>query len=308
MNQHVPVLVDEVVRHLAIKADGIYIDGTFGRGGHSQAILKELGPSGRVLAIDRDPEAVQVGAKLACGEPRLTVEQGSFGQLRVMLEEHKVFGAVDGVLLDLGVSAPQLENASRGFSFLLDGPLDMRMDPTSLPSAEDWLATADQSEIARVIARFGEERAGGRIARAICAEREIARISSTAQLTAIIEKVIPRRGSGKHPATRTFQAIRIYINKELDELRSLLDQVVDALAVGGRLCVISFHSLEDRLVKRFIRDHSRVDPALSVIPRPPESVQPRLKPIGRAIRPAAKELAQNPRARSAVMRAAERLR
>lgn len=308
VGQHVPVLVDEVVRHLAIRADGLYVDLTFGRGGHSRAILERLGPHGRLLAFDRDLEAVAEGTNLVRGESRLLVEQASFGQLRETLTAHQVFGAVDGVVIDLGVSSPQLENPSRGFSFRTDGPLDMRMDPRTSPSAEEWINSAEREEIARVIAQHGEERSARRIARVICAARSQQRISRTLQLANIVEQAVPQRHPGKHPATRTFQAIRIFINNELEELRQCLEQFPDALKVCGRLCVISFHSLEDRIVKRYLRDHSRVDPALAWLPVVPNYAQPRMGLVGRATHPSEHEVADNPRARSAIMRVAERLR
>lgn len=308
VDQHVPVLVDEVVRHLAIQADGLYVDATFGRGGHSRAILAQLGPRGRLLAFDRDPEAVREGTNLVRGESRLTVQQANFGQLGEVLTAHQVFGAVDGVVMDLGVSAPQLENPDRGFSFRTDGPLDMRMDPETTPSAAQWINAAEQAEIARVIARYGEERSARRIARALCAARSKQKISSTLQLANIVEQAVPQRHPGKHPATQTFQAIRIFINKELEALRQCLEQFPDALKVGGRLCVISFHSLEDRIVKRYMRDHSRVDPALARLPVVPDSAQPRTRLVTGAVHPSESEVADNPRARSAVMRVVERLR
>ncbi len=308
VGQHVPVLVDEVVRHLAIRADGLYVDLTFGRGGHSRAILERLGPHGRLLAFDRDPEAVAEGTNLVRGESRLLVEQASFGQLRETLTAYQVFGAVDGVVIDLGVSSPQLENPSRGFSFRTDGPLDMRMDPRVSPSAEEWINSAEREEIARVIAQYGEERSARRIARVICAARSQQRISSTLQLANIVEQAVPQRHPGKHPATRTFQAIRIFINNELEELRQCLEQFPDALKISGRLCVISFHSLEDRIVKRYLRDHSRVDPVLACLPVVPDYAQPRMGLVSRAVHPSEHEVADNPRARSAIMRVAERLR
>jgi len=225
--------------------------------------------------------------------------------LKEILVSHGIFGDVDGLLLDLGVSSPQLDTPGRGFSFQADGPLDMRMDTTASTTAEAWVNHADFGEIARVIAKYGEDKNARRIAKAICEAREESPITSTAQLSALIEKAVPRFGKGKHPATKTFQAIRIHINNELGELREALDLVIDALTTGARLCIISFHSLEDRMVKRFIRDHSRVDPALSRMPVVPESAQPKLRQIGGAIRASEAELADNPRARSAVLRVAE---
>ncbi|MGI9291860.1 MAG: 16S rRNA (cytosine(1402)-N(4))-methyltransferase RsmH [Gammaproteobacteria bacterium] len=306
-DQHEPVLLDAVLEHLNLSAEGVYVDGTFGRGGHSRAMLERLGPEGSLVVIDRDPQAIEVAERLAAEDSRVTVIRGSFGEIGHCLEAHGLSGKVDGILVDLGVSSPQLDDAQRGFSFMRDGPLDMRMDPDAGLSAEGWLNTAAESEMARVIARFGEEPAARRIARAICKQREQERISRTRQLAELIESVIPRRGKGKHPATRTFQAVRMHINNELGELQSFLDAVVEVLSVGGRLCVISFHSLEDRMVKRFLRDHSRVDPALAGLPVVPESAQPDMRLIGKALQANAAEVEQNPRARSAVLRTGERV-
>jgi len=307
-DQHVAVLTGPVLEQLEVRQGGTYIDGTFGRGGHSRAILEQLGPGGRLLVVDRDPQALQNAAELAAADSCVTVVAGSFGEIDAMAAAHGVLDEVDGIVLDLGVSSPQLDDAKRGFSFMRDGPLDMRMDPTSGVSAEEWLNTAAEHDMARVIARFGEEKAARRIARAICTERTQHRISRTRQLADLIEAIQPRRGKGKHPATRTFQAVRIYINNELGELQSFLDNVLTVLRVGGRLCIISFHSLEDRLAKRFLRDHSRVDPALARIPVVPESAQPVMRlPCG-AIKPDAAEIERNARARSAVLRVGVRTR
>jgi 16S rRNA (cytosine1402-N4)-methyltransferase len=304
---HEPVLLEEVLEHLAIKPDGQYFDGTFGRGGHSQAILDRLGPAGRLYAMDRDPVAVRVGADLAGRDRRFVIEQESFGQLRSYLEKFDVFGKLNGILLDLGVSSPQLDDAQRGFSFLADGPLDMRMDPGVSPSAAEWLNTAPEKEIVRVLFRDGEEKNARRIARAICQRRQDKPIKMTRELAALIEEIVPRRQSGKHPATRTFQGIRIHINDELQVLDDTLPVALDALAPGGRLCVISFHSLEDRRVKRFMRNNARVDPSLAQLPVVPESAQPRLRLPVRAIRAGTDEMTRNPRSRSATLRVAERL-
>ncbi len=307
MTLHEPVLLEEVLEHLAIKPDGQYFDGTFGRGGHSQAILDRLGPAGRLYAMDRDPVAVRVGADLAGRDRRFVIEQESFGQLRSYLEKFDVFGKLNGILLDLGVSSPQLDDAQRGFSFLADGPLDMRMDPGVSPSAAEWLNTAPEKEIVRVLFRDGEEKNARRIARAICQRRQDTPIKTTRELAALIEEIVPRRQSGKHPATRTFQGIRIHINDELQVLDDTLPVALDALAPGGRLCVISFHSLEDRRVKRFMRNNARVDPSLAQLPVVPESAQPRLRLPVRAVRAGADEITRNPRSRSATLRVAERL-
>ena len=306
MGKHVPVLRDQVLEQLAIRADGAYLDGTFGRGGHSRAILAQLGPAGRLYALDRDPDAVATAQQLAAEDARLVIGHGRFGELDEWRERWGVV-AFDGILLDLGVSSPQLDDAGRGFSFAKDGPLDMRMDPTRGISAADWLNSAAEKEIARVLRQLGEEQAAGRIARAIGRQRQEKAISTTGELAVVIEGVVPRRPGAKHPATRSFQAIRMHINDELGELERALQNAHDSLAPRGRLCVISFHSLEDRRVKRFFRDHSRVDPALARLPVVPEAAQPTLRLPARAIRPTADECAANPRARSATLRVAERL-
>lgn len=306
--QHVPVLRDAVLEQLEVRANGTYIDGTFGRGGHSRAILEQLGSGGRLLVVDRDPQALHIAAQLAAADARVTAVAGSFGEIGAIASAHGVFGEVDGIVLDLGVSSPQLDDAERGFSFLRDGPLDMRMDPSAGMSAEDWLNSAAEKDMARVIARYGEERNARRIARAICNARTQQRISRTRQLAELIEHVMPRRGKGKHPATKTFQAVRIHINNELGELQSFLGNVLAVLRLNGRLCIISFHSLEDRLVKRFLRDNSRVDPELARLPVIPDAAQPRMTIAGGAIRPTAAEAERNPRARSAVLRTGVRCR
>lgn len=307
ISPHVPVLLEETVEQLGIRSDGVYVDGTFGRGGHARAILERLGPDGRLLAIDRDPEAVREGEVLAREDERFEIERGNFGELRGLLEERGWMGKVDGILLDVGVSSPQLDNARRGFSFRDDGPLDMRMDPSAGPSARDFLNSATEEQIRTVLHRYGEERAAPRIARAICARRQERPVETTADLAGIVESVMRRKPGAKHPATKTFQAIRIFINDELEALRSGLSQSADALAPGGRLCVISFHSLEDRIAKRFLRDNSRVDPALARLPLIPPSARPRLRLPAKAIRSGAEELQTNPRARSATLRVGERL-
>jgi 16S rRNA (cytosine1402-N4)-methyltransferase len=308
VNSHVPVLLEEAVERLRVVADGIYVDGTFGRGGHAQEILRCLGADGRLFAMDHDPEAVNAGRLLADSDPRLVIEQRNFEQLREFLEGQDVFGRVNGVLFDLGVSSPQLDDPLRGFSFRLDGPLDMRMNPTAGQSAADWLSVAAEGSIRNVLFKFGEERAAHRIAREICNRREEQSIDTTGRLAALVASVVRRKPGGKHPATKTFQAIRIFINHEMEALERGLEQAVDALRPGGRLAVISFHSLEDRIVKRFMRDHSRVDPALSRLPQVPGSALPRLQLSTKAIRPADGEIESNPRARSATLRVAERLR
>ncbi len=308
MNLHVPVLLEDTVDQLQVTADGIYVDGTFGRGGHAREILRRLGPGGRLFALDRDPEAVNAGEILADSDPRFVIEQRNFGQLREFLEVHDVFGRVSGILFDLGVSSPQLDDRHRGFSFRLDGLLDMRMDPTEGQSAADWLNSATEESIRKVLFQYGEERAAPRIAREICRRRTEQPIRSTRQLAVLVENVVRRKPGGKHPATKTFQAIRIYINRELEAIEQGLGQAIDAMRPGGRLVVISFHSLEDRIVKRFMRDNSRIDPALSRLPQVPESALPRLRLPARAVRAGEREIESNLRARSATLRVAERLR
>ena len=303
-----PVLKDEVLQFLAIRPDGLYVDGTFGRGGHSRAILGQLGPEGRLLALDRDPEAVAVARELQAEDPRFRIVHSAYSALAEVLAAEGLTGRLAGILLDVGVSSPQLEDPSRGFAFRAAGPLDMRMDPGSGSSAADWLNAADEADIAAVLWRFGEERSARKITRAIAEARAIEPIRTTTQLAGIIEAVV-RGEPGRHPATRTFQAIRIHINRELDELEAVLPAARSGLAVGGRLVVISFHSLEDRLVKRFLRDHARVDPALRALPIVPVSALPDLALLTtRAVRASAAEVARNPRSRSAVLRAAEKQR
>ena len=307
MAEHTPVLPDEVLAGLAVRAAGRYCDATFGRGGHTAAILGALGPDGRVFAIDRDPDAIRAGQQRFAGEPRLTLIRGSFGELEERVRAAGLAGELDGVLMDLGVSSPQLDEAGRGFSFMQDGPLDMRMDNESGPSAAQWLARASERDIAAVLRTLGEERYSGRIARAIVAARGTAPIERTGQLAAIVAAAVPTREPGKHPATRAFQAIRIHVNGELEALESALPQAVRLLAPGGRLCVVSFHSLEDRIVKRFIRREEQGDPVYAGLPVVPAHARPRLKRVGKAIEPGETEVARNPRSRSAVLRVAERL-
>jgi len=304
---HRPVLLAEVLDALAIQADGVYVDGTFGRGGHSAAILERLGPAGRLLAMDKDPEAVQSARTRFGSDPRFEIVQGAFTMLNVQAARRQLKGRVNGLLLDLGVSSPQLDDAARGFSFSEEGPLDMRMDPGAGPSAAQWLAQAGEREIGDVLRRLGEERYAGRIARAIVGTRGTVPLQTTRQLAELVAAAVPTREQNKHPATRTFLAIRLFINHELDDLRAVLEQVPDVLAPGGRLAVIGFHSLEDRIVKRFIRDAYRGTPPPRDFPLAGLDHEPRLKPVGRAIRASEDELRCNPRARSAVLRVAERL-
>lgn len=301
---HVPVLAQEAVAALAIRADGVYVDGTFGRGGHSRLILDRLAAGGRLIALDRDPDAIRAGAVLA--DARLTLVRRAFSNLGAVLDELGV-AQVNGILLDIGVSSPQLDDAARGFSFRFDAPLDMRMDPESGLSAADWLATATEEEIGEVIRNYGEERFARSIARAIVAARQKNAIRTTRQLADLIEVAVRKREPGQHPATRSFQALRIHLNRELEELNAVLPQCVDHLLPGGRLAVISFHSLEDRIVKRFMRDEALGEQPPARLPIPAAQIRPgRLKRVGRAQHAGAAEVAANPRARSAVLRVAER--
>ncbi len=304
---HQAVLLEEAVEALCHRADGVYVDATFGRGGHTEALLRRLGDGARVIALDRDPEAVAYGRSRFAGETRLELVQSSFSRLRSLVVERNLLGALSGVLLDLGVSSPQLDDAGRGFSFMRDGPLDMRMSNDAGPSAADWLNSAGEEEIQRVLRELGEERFARRIARAIVQARQESALSTTAQLAEIVRSAVPARDQGKHPATRTFQAIRLYINDELGELQKLLADIPDLLAPGGRLVVISFHSLEDRIVKRFMRDHSRAAALPREIPMSPGVATVPLRVIGKPVRAAPEEVAGNPRARSAIMRVAERV-
>lgn len=307
MSTHTPVLLDEVLAGLAVQPEGRYCDATFGRGGHTGALLARLGPTGRVYAVDRDPDAIAAGRERYAEEPRLTLVRGPFGQLQSLLRSAGVEGGLHGVLLDLGVSSPQLDEARRGFSFMQDGPLDMRMDYESGTGAAHWLARAGEREIADVLFRLGEERFARRIARAIVAARAAAPLATTRRLADIVAAAVPTREPGKHPATRTFQALRIHVNRELEEIESALPQAVAVLAPGGRLCVISFHSLEDRLVKRFLRREAQGDPVYAGLPDVPPHARPRLRLVGGAVMPGDAEVARNPRARSAVLRVAERI-
>jgi len=304
--QHQPVLLEEVLEALKIRPDGKYVDGTFGRGGHSRGILARLSGKGCLLSLDRDPEAIAAGRKLQQEDPRLTVVQGNFADMERYVREWGVDEGPDGILLDLGVSSPQLDDPERGFSFMGDGPLDMRMNPLQGVSAQEWLADAPERELTRVFWEFGEERHARRIARSIVMTRQKQRLETTGQLARLIEKTIGRREKNKHPATRCFQAIRIYINDELAQLEKGLAEAIGLLRPGGRLVVISFHSLEDRLVKRTIREAARPGKVRRNIPQHPDS-KPVLRPVGKAIKPSASELSVNPRARSAVMRVAEKL-
>lgn len=296
---HAPVLVEEVLEGLAPGPAAVVVDCTFGRGGHTRAMLSRMGPSGRVVAIDRDPEAIRAGFRLR--EPRLELAHARFDTLGEVCRERGLAGRVDGVLFDLGVSSPQLEDPSRGFSFRREGPLDMRMDPGDGAPLGAWLDRVSERELAGVIARFGEERHARRIAGAIVRARPLA---TTTQLAAVVERAALSRKSSVHPATRTFQALRIHVNQELESLRAALPAAVDALRPGGRLAVIGFHSLEDRVAKRFLRSESREAPGPRGLP---SARRPRLRIVAGRVRPSADEAAANPRSRSAVLRVAERL-
>ena len=304
-SQHQPVLLEEAVASLRIRGDGVYLDCTFGRGGHSRAILAGLTEQGRLLALDKDPQAVAAGMQELGDDPRFSITRGSFAEMDRLVHGWGASGNLDGVLLDLGVSSPQLDDPERGFSFMEDGPLDMRMDPTQGVSAAEWLADATEREISRVFWEFGEERHARRIARSIVMARQQQQLKRTSQLARLIEGTVGRR-ERKHPATRCFQAIRIYINNELADLALGLEAAIRQLRPGGRLVAISFHSLEDRLVKRTMREAVRPGQVRRNIPEHPSFVAT-LKLIGKPIYPPEREISANPRARSAVMRVAEKL-
>lgn len=304
---HRPVLVEETMHALAIQPEGIYVDATFGRGGHARALLHRLGPRGRLFVCDRDPDAIAAAERLQRADPRLQWRAGPFSEVPDWLGGLGLKGRICGMLLDLGVSSPQLDAPERGFSFVHDGPLDMRMDPHSGEPVAAWLGHASVAEIARVLHDYGEERFANRIARAIVRERLQSPLVTTRQLAALIERTIPTREPGKHPATRTFQALRIRVNRELDELSAFLRGVTDLLTTGGRLAVISFHSLEDRIVKRFIRDQARGARLPKSVPVQGSEERGAVRAVGSLIRPSEQEIAANPRARSAILRVAERL-
>jgi 16S rRNA (cytosine1402-N4)-methyltransferase len=308
--RHITVLLDEAVEALAIRPNGCYLDGTFGRGGHSRLILEKLGPDGRLLGFDKDPLAIATGNALAAEDGRFVVVQRSFAELGDELAVRGLAGQLDGILLDLGVSSPQLDDAERGFSFMNDGPLDMRMDPSRGVSAAQFIASAAEDEIARVFKEYGEERFAKRMARAVVARRGEQPFERTADLAEVLKVANPAWEKGKNPATRAFQGLRIHVNNELDDLERGLDAAFEALQVGGRLVVISFHSLEDRIVKLFMRRH--VKGAVDTLPRnlPVRFVpfEPRLKLLGKAQFASEAETRANPRSRSAVMRVAEKLR
>jgi 16S rRNA (cytosine1402-N4)-methyltransferase len=302
--QHRTVLLHEAVAALEVRASGVYVDGTFGRGGHSRMILERLGPQGRLLALDRDPQAIAAARTIA--DPRLTVLHRPFGELAEAARQAG-FAAVDGVLLDIGVSSPQLDEGGRGFSFRFDAPLDMRMDTTQGETAAEWLARAEIRDITEVIKNYGEERFAFQIAKKIVAARSERPLTTTGELAALVRETVRTREPGQDPATRTFQALRIHINQELEQLALVLPQAMDLLKPGGRLAVISFHSLEDRIVKRFMRGEAAPDTLPRDLPlRAAELPQPRLRVVGKPVRADAAEVAANPRARSAVLRVAEK--
>lgn len=306
--QHKTVLLNEAVDGLAIKPAGVYVDGTFGRGGHSRLILSQLGEKGRLIGIDRDPRAIEAAKQI--NDSRFTIIHGEFSNIEHYIQELGLSGNVDGILLDLGVSSPQLDDPDRGFSFMRDGPLDMRMDTTKGLSAAQWLLQTSEEDIAWVLKTFGEERFAKRIARAIIEQNTIAPLTRTHELAALIDKASPRKEKHKHPATRSFQAIRIYINSELEEVERALSASVNILAPEGRLSVISFHSLEDRIVKQFIAQQSKGPQVPAGLPLTEEQLKSygsrSLKSLGK-VKPSKDEVEQNPRSRSAILRVAERI-
>jgi len=308
MDEHTPVLVEESLAALALEADGYYVDATFGRGGHTARILEALGGKGRVLALDRDAAAIAAGRARFAHEMRLALVHAPFAELASLVPQHGEGRPCRGVLFDLGVSSPQLDDPARGFSFRADGPLDMRMDATRGEPVSAWLAHAGVDEIRQVIATLGEERFARRVAEAIVSARSVAPLTRTSQLSEVVSRAVRTREPGKHPATRTFQALRMFINDELGQLERGLAAAASALAVGGRLAVITFHSLEDRAVKEFMQAQSHVAPELARLPVIPPSAEPRFKLVGRKSRPGDDEIKRNPRARSAMLRVAERVR
>ncbi|NHO65072.1 16S rRNA (cytosine(1402)-N(4))-methyltransferase RsmH [Aestuariicella hydrocarbonica] len=306
-DQHITVLLNEAVDALITDVAGTYVDGTFGRGGHSRLILNSLGTSGRLIGIDKDLVAIDEGVALHHLDARFDIEHGSFAQLKSFMDARELTGKLDGVLVDLGVSSPQLDVAERGFSFLNDGPLDMRMDTTRGQSAADWVNGADESEMVRVFKAYGEERFAKRIAGAIVKRRAERPFERTLDLAKVVAEANPAWEKGKNPATRVFQAIRIEVNNELGDLEALLDQALEVLKPGGRLVVISFHSLEDRIVKRFIRHHERGLDVPAGLPLMESELNKRLKSLGKAVRATGDEVSANVRSRSAIMRIAEKI-
>ncbi|HSX20592.1 MAG TPA: 16S rRNA (cytosine(1402)-N(4))-methyltransferase RsmH [Gammaproteobacteria bacterium] len=306
--EHQTVMLEEALTGLNIQPNGIYLDATYGRGGHSRGILKHLNSSGKLLVMDKDPLAVADARNLAHSDARISVFSGSFREISTFCNQEGVIGKVNGILFDLGVSSPQLDQADRGFSFMRAGALDMRMDPTSGISVAEWLASASAEQIAWVLKHYGEERFSQRIANAIVATRDQNPITTTVQLAEVISKAMPVKDKHKHPATRSFQALRIYINNELDELTAALDQMLQVLTAHGRLVVISFHSLEDRIVKQYIAQHAKGDDLPRLLPIKHADLQaPRLRKVGKALKPTDAEVRSNVRARSAILRVAEKL-
>jgi len=303
---HQPVLLRETIESLSIDPQGIYVDATFGRGGHSRQILSHLSPTARLIVIDKDPTAISHARETLAQDKRVTIFHASISELHAILEQERLIGKVNGILFDLGVSSPQLDEAHRGFSFMREGQLDMRMNTARGVDAATWLAEVSEEELTRVLFEYGEERFARRISRAVVEMRAEAPIVTTTQLRDLVAKAMPFKPKDKHPATRTFLAIRLVINGELEELQLALDQALEALKVGGRLSVISFHSLEDRIVKRFIQRHERGDELPRDLPVKHHTLQPRLKRVGRAVHPTEEETAANPRARSAILRIAEK--
>lgn len=304
---HETVLLEEAVEALVSDPDGCYVDGTYGRGGHAAAILQRLSPKGRLLVIDKDPSAIEHARQQLGRDARVMIEQASFAQIGKIAAVRQLTNKVNGVLLDLGVSSPQLDDPARGFSFAQDGPLDMRMDSSKGISAAQWLAQAGEQEIATVLREYGEERFAKRMAKAIVAERKVTPITTTKHLAQVVAAANPAWEKNKHPATRAFQSIRIYINRELEDLSTLLGQVLEVLSVGGHLVVISFHSLEDRIVKQFIREQEKGPALPRRLPVTADQIKQRMRRLGKAIRPTDAEVRRNPRARSAIMRAAEKV-
>jgi len=305
--RHTPVLLSQVLAALNIRGSGVYLDATFGRGGHAGAILQNLIANGRLLCLDRDSAAIADARSRFAGDPRVTILLAPFSSLAQCADQVEAGLKFDGILFDLGVSSPQLDDAARGFSFMQDGPLDMRMTPGSGASAADVVNGASLNELIRIFRDYGEERLAPRIARAIVKDRESRPFETTLQLAGMIERVAHSRERHKHPATRVFQALRIHVNRELDELETALDAALTRLAPGGRLAVISFHSLEDRMVKQFMRRHSLADPMYAGLPDMPAHARPKLRLVGKAIQADENEISANPRARSARLRVAERL-
>ncbi len=306
-NEHQAVMLDEAVAGLNIQPGGIYIDATYGRGGHARAILVKLDASGKLLVMDKDPQAITDAQHLASSDSRVSVFAGSFKEITNFCAQQGVLGNVNGILFDLGVSSPQLDQAERGFSFMREGELDMRMDPTSGVSVAQWLATANAADIANILKTLGEERFSKRVAAAIVAARKQQAITTTTQLANIISNAIPVKEKHKHPATRSFQALRIFINQELEDLTNAMQQVLQVLTTNGRLVVISFHSLEDRIVKQFIAGHSKGDIFPHLLPIKHAQLKPKLRKVGKAIKASDAEVTLNVRARSAVLRIAEKL-